>query len=718
MAPRRSAFVTACQQALALAVVATALTPAAGVVSLEVVGQPPSAGPPSNGRAGAASPGPDSPSLAAYSRANAVPSRVPTAVVEPDVDEYQLTSPHGARVAPQALQADEDDAGRAGTEVTSRPEPVTGYGAVGVTWQHGVTPPEGSVAVRVRTRHDGVWSSWTPVGYDPEHGPDPGSEEARHARPGTDVVLVGDVDRVQVQVRTEQQAPPDMRLSVIDPGSAVHSELATPAIDTAALDDAAARAPATAVPMAEATPTTLPTVQDDSMALQAATYTPKPRIYSRAQWGADESMRDKSSLHYFEVHAGFVHHTVNANDYTRAEVPALLRSIYAYHVRSRGWSDIGYNFLVDRFGRIWEGRYGGVDRPVVGAHTLGYNDDAFAMSAIGNFETVRPSSAMLGAYGALFAWKLSLHGVDAASTRQWVASRYFPAINGHRDAASTACPGRYLYARLGRIRTLADEAQRGWSGRELESDLYGKPYPDLVARRASDGKGFILPLRGGATPTVGRPIPTGVDLSNVNRVLNAGDWDRDGRSDLITRNRSNGALYFRRGLGDGKFGSVRLLARDFGRVSLLAAVGDMTGDGWPDLMGQPVGGAMRIYPGRGLRGLKRSYVAYSAIGARRQVPVGRHDTDGAPDSLLRSRSTLTLYRGNGPGGFVGSRQLSLDVGRYDWVVGISDIGVTGHSDLVVRARSTGTLWLVPMTASGFGVRQLLGSGMDRYDLVG
>ena len=80
-------------------------------------------------------------------------------------------------------------------------------------------------------------------------------------------------------------------------------------------------------------------------------------------------------------------------------------------------------FLVDRFGRIWEGRYGGVDRPVVGAHTLGFNDHAFAMSAIGNFDVRQPSRAMLEAYGALFAWKLSLHGVDAASTKQYVASR-------------------------------------------------------------------------------------------------------------------------------------------------------------------------------------------------------------------------------------------------------------------------------------------------------
>ena len=219
----------------------------------------------------------------------------------------------------------------------------------------------------------------------------------------------------------------------------------------------------------------------------------KPVIYSRAQWGANESIRDKGSLHYYEVHAGFVHHTVNANDYTPDEVPGILRSIYAYHTQSRGWSDIGYNFLVDKFGRIWEGRYGGVDRPVVGAHTLNYNDYSFAMSAIGNFETAQPPAAMLQAYGVLFAWKLSLHGVDAASTLQQVGSTEFQAINGHRDAAATACPGKYLYAQIPLIRQYAAAAQQGWAGRELESSVAGSPYPDLLVRRKSDSQVYVVP---------------------------------------------------------------------------------------------------------------------------------------------------------------------------------------------------------------------------------
>ena len=191
----------------------------------------------------------------------------------------------------------------------------------------------------------------------------------------------------------------------------------------------------------------------------------KPRIFSRAQWGANERMRESGPPDYGTVKTGFVHHTVNANGYSRAQVPSLLRGIYAYHTQSRGWRDIGYNFLVDRFGRIWEGRYGGVQRAVVGAHTLGYNEVSFAMSAIGNFETVRPRPAMVAAYARLFAWKLAIYNIRANNPRVTVKGRTFHAINGHRDAGQTACPGRYLYARLPYIRKRAREiqlaAQRG-----------------------------------------------------------------------------------------------------------------------------------------------------------------------------------------------------------------------------------------------------------------
>jgi hypothetical protein len=227
---------------------------------------------------------------------------------------------------------------------------------------------------------------------------------------------------------------------------------------------------------------------------------------------------------------------------------------------------------------------------------------------------------------------------------------------------------------------------------------------------------FIIPLRETAKgPKAGKPIATGVDLSGISVFMNAGDWDRDGHSDIIIRNPGNGALYLKRGLGGGRFDTFKRLADGFRGVRMLAAVGDMTGDGWPDLMGQPKGGDLRIYPGKGVHGLRTSYVAHSAIRASRQIPVGLWDGDGAPDTMFRSGGDLRLFRGNGPGGLMNGKKLSVDMSPYDWTVGVSDVGLTGHADLVVRKRGTGQLWLLPGTISGVGTPVMLGRGMRIYD---
>ncbi len=180
-----------------------------------------------------------------------------------------------------------------------------------------------------------------------------------------------------------------------------------------------------------------PTRETTDGVLTGASITPSRRS-SRAPSGAPTSACATSPRSaYYEVHAGFVHHTVNANSYTRAQVPSLLRGIYAYHTKSRGWSDIGYNFIVDRFGRIWEGRYGGVDRPVVGAHTAGYNEYVLRDVGAGQLRArPGPRAAMLDAYGRLFAWKLSLHGVAASSTSSGSAA----VLPGR--STGTATPGR------------------------------------------------------------------------------------------------------------------------------------------------------------------------------------------------------------------------------------------------------------------------------------
>ena len=532
---------------------------------------------------------------------------------------------------------------------------------MGVTWEHGVKVPEEQIALQVRTRTGDDWSGWMDLEYHDDHGPDPGTAEAQHARPGTDALLVGDVDDVQVQVDSKTgELPPGLQLAVVDPGAADSTAVERPALDTNSADPEPETAPATV--------DTEPGSGDDGsdqIELQAATYTPKPQIYSRAQWGADEKMRDKGSLNYFEVHAGFVHHTVNANDYTRDQVPGIIRSIYAYHTKSRGWSDIGYNFLVDRFGRIWEGRYGGIDRPVVGAHTLNYNDYAFAMSAIGNYDIKQPTSAMVQAYGALFAWKLSLHGVDASSTRQLVGKKYFPAINGHRDAAATACPGRYLYAKVPEIRRLAAAAQRGWAGRELESNLASTAHPDLVARRSSDGQVFVIPT-GGVT-ALASPVAAATGLSGADRAVVSPDLTGDGRPDLVTQS-GTAAAQLRAGTGKGTFaapGSHRI-----GRLAqhdLLTAVGDLNGDGRNDLVARVIStGRLDVLLGRGngtfaTRRLTTAWGGYNLLSG---IGDANGDGRGRPARARQLRATLAApgdrkghVRQAGPAGRVVERLL-------------------------------------------------------------
>ncbi|WP_329194926.1 peptidoglycan recognition protein family protein [Streptomyces sp. NBC_01435] len=198
---------------------------------------------------------------------------------------------------------------------------------------------------------------------------------------------------------------------------------------------------------------------------------PRPAIVSRTQWQADETKRDRNAHYAGGVRAVFVHHTDTPNGYDCADVPRTLRDLYTGQTRDRGWGDFGYNFLVDRCGTIYEGRAGGADRPVIGAHTLGFNQGTTGIAAIGTFGPGAPvPAAMERAIAALAAWKLGLGGVDPADkvglTSTNDNSRYakgtsawFDAISGHRDGFATNCPGEALFARLPAIRKLAASLQ-------------------------------------------------------------------------------------------------------------------------------------------------------------------------------------------------------------------------------------------------------------------
>jgi hypothetical protein len=190
---------------------------------------------------------------------------------------------------------------------------------------------------------------------------------------------------------------------------------------------------------------------------------PKPEIVSRAAWHADESLVKEDAVYTGTVKAVFIHHTGHTNGYDCADAPKMLRAMEAAHVRGKGWDDIGYNFVVDRCGTVYEGRAGGVGRSVRGAHTAGFNAHSAGIAALGTFGPGVPvPKALIEGIAKVGAWKLG-RDIDPRGFVRMVSTNdeslykrgeviYLHAVAGHRDTYRTYCPGEALYAQLPAIR--------------------------------------------------------------------------------------------------------------------------------------------------------------------------------------------------------------------------------------------------------------------------
>jgi hypothetical protein len=183
-----------------------------------------------------------------------------------------------------------------------------------------------------------------------------------------------------------------------------------------------------------------------------------PQVTTRAAWGANETIRRGATLYADALRFAVVHHTAGSNSYTRAQSAAIVRAIQLYHVRSNGWNDLGYNFLVDKYGQVFEGRYGGVERNVVGAHAEGFNTGSVGVAVLGTYGDTQPSAAAIEAIASLLAWRLDVGHVDPLARLSWISggNARFPsgtpvplaAVAAHRDSGQTACPGNALYRQL------------------------------------------------------------------------------------------------------------------------------------------------------------------------------------------------------------------------------------------------------------------------------
>jgi hypothetical protein len=201
--------------------------------------------------------------------------------------------------------------------------------------------------------------------------------------------------------------------------------------------------------------------------LRRVAMTGSPPLISRSAWGANEAIRRAPPSYARTVQLGLVHHTAGSNSYTAAQSAAIVRGIEVYHVKGNGWNDIGYNFLIDKYGQVFEGRYGGVDKNVIGAHAEGFNAGSFGVALIGTFSTAAPTAAEKTALVNLLAWRLDVAHVDPLSSVTFNSggNARFPVgtpvflrtVSGHKDTGFTSCPGAALYAQLGALARQAAE---------------------------------------------------------------------------------------------------------------------------------------------------------------------------------------------------------------------------------------------------------------------
>jgi N-acetylmuramoyl-L-alanine amidase len=192
----------------------------------------------------------------------------------------------------------------------------------------------------------------------------------------------------------------------------------------------------------------------------------QPAIQPRSSWDPTGQCPPRTAPQYGDVQVAFIHHTVSLNDYQPADVPSIILGICRFHRNSNGWNDIGYNFLVDKFGTLWEGRAGGMDQPVVGAQAQGFNSQSTGIANIGTFDDVPETDAALNSMASLIRWKLPLTGAPTSGTTTLVSAggsdNKYPAgtrvtldrVSGHRDVDATDCPGGDLYTQLPTLRSL------------------------------------------------------------------------------------------------------------------------------------------------------------------------------------------------------------------------------------------------------------------------
>ena len=434
----------------------------------------------------------------------------------------QTTGAAGAP-APSILPAATDP--QADATLLTDPLEVDRFFVAGFTWGGGADLPEG-VRIYLRVRENGAWSPW----YLNEAA-DAGRDDRTTSATGE--FVTGGADAIQASV-VGSSLPSGLKLAlvpsrpqgeeVLDADDLKTTEAApTPVIEeTAASQPQGAQVePAATAPSASPAWGTQPAVVPAAVSVAAPAVAPAATtanglpvaVTTRAEWGANASYMSWDPEYARAGHV-VVHHTAGTNSYSAGQSASIVRGIYYYHAVTLDWGDIGYNFLVDKFGTVFEGRSGSVAAPAgrmsIGAHARGVNTGTMGISMMGDYSTVSPSDAQLSSVGKMAGWFLKRAGISDvtgwAGLHVWTTERYqagstisMPRILGHRDVGYTTCPGNVGYSKLGTIRAIAKvQGSTPQGGSSSAPSTVAQDHPGAAALRSALGaNGWIGPATSG-----------------------------------------------------------------------------------------------------------------------------------------------------------------------------------------------------------------------------
>ena len=549
---------------------------------------------------------------------------------------------------------------------------------VGLTWDD-----DRPMQAWYRVKRGGRWTGWFPLVVEADHGPDRDTVEGQRSKPGSDPVWVGKAEAVQF--RTTGSGSRKTRAVLIDtirsrPLLRQLSDFLTPRVP------AAAGAPS------------------------------QPLIRPRSDWDPTNQCVPKDEPGLVQVTQAFVHHTSTtsaANSYTQADVPGRILGICLFHTDTRDWDDIGYNFLIDKFGQIWEGRAGGIDKGVQGAHTAGFNSYSFGVAFIGYHTAVRPTLTAEAALKDLIAWKASIHNTDTSGvttvvskgSAKWAEGTpvALKGISGHRDAQLTACPGEACYNRLPIYRS---GVAKTWKQVPLSTyisplvgDFDGDGSDEAATFRTTDGHWLVTESDGTTSTWADFSTASGWSSQIV------GDFNGDGKDDIANFHPSNGTWWVAKSTGSSFTTS---LWADFSTASGWSSqiVGDFNGDGKDDIANfHPSNGTWWVAKSTGSSFTTSLWADFTTSNGWTIQIVGDFNGDGKEDIANRHVGNGTWWTSTSTGSVFATAKYwgttpTLDHLSHFWIQDINEDGrddvltVDAYNGFIDRHMSSGSAFTI------------------------